>query len=284
MQGPFTSGEAFGDQDPTSTTTHTPPLPNATPGGTYHTASDVQSSLTNVELRWLARVEEEREIMPGTFPDGPSLLAFLAGLQHRSPKMSSWSTSSSHSWHTAREARSSPSQLALLIDIDYDRMPYDECTPLSRGRQDTKDLRDLPICTSCPYARQERAHVISLSACSDGERTWESKRSITMTQSLIATLRRILFLPSACDEPKCSISKLMRKVTEDVFQTTLMRRKRIEKLKMQGKDIGELDGNDSIPQIGSANPLHPNEYFNLMLSPPGSPRPSHVQSIEDYGH
>ncbi|KAH9923423.1 caspase domain-containing protein [Epithele typhae] len=146
MPGPgFSSGEAFEDQDDAtlSTPTHTL-VHNATPGGTYHTAWDVQSALTDAEL---ARVEEEREIMPGTFPDGSSLLAFLAGLQQRSPDTTSWSTSSSHSWHTAREAKANLSQ-ALLISINYDRMPYnEEYVPLSRSRQDTKDLRDLLIST-----------------------------------------------------------------------------------------------------------------------------------------
>ncbi|KAH9923421.1 caspase domain-containing protein [Epithele typhae] len=112
-----------------------------------------------------------------------------------------------------------------------------------------------------------KAHVISLTACSDGEKTWESKKFMTMTQ--------------VCDEPKCSIFKLMKKATEDVFQTTRRHRELIKKYKAQGKDIGDLDDKDSIPQIGSANPLHPNECFNLMLSPPGSPRPNRMQSIED---
>ncbi|KAH9906120.1 caspase domain-containing protein [Epithele typhae] len=142
-------------------------------------------------------------------------------------------------------------------------------TPEADVKPDTCDGK----CQERAGKERAKAHVISLAACRDGERTWESKKSITMTQSLISTLRRILFLPKRMH--------LMRKATEDVFQTTLMRRKRIEKLKMQGKDIGELDGNDSIPQIGSANPLHPNECFNLMLSPPGSPRPNRMQSIED---
>ncbi|KAI0754085.1 caspase domain-containing protein [Daedaleopsis nitida] len=134
--------------------------------------------------------------------------------------------------------------------------------------------------------KKTKAHVVSISACQDPQKTWETGKGRTMTQSLISILRKTVLIyygeKAAYNErelwrapvdrdPHPPYRELIKAMGHDLHKNTTLKLHRWSERQVRqwvdsGSPVDQLPNvevvNGSEPSLGSLEPLRPDEHFN----------------------